>query len=71
MITYIFIVVIPKWLNDLHQLHGINRPIVQVIDGEQASLPVYIPTSAELDEDGSHVSAYDLICRSIQNDFKL
>jgi hypothetical protein len=45
--------------------------MVQVIDGEQASLPIYIPTSAELDEDGSYVSAYGLICRSIQDDFKL
>jgi hypothetical protein len=55
----------------LHEIHGMNRPIVQVIDVKQTSLPIYIPTSAELDEDGSYVSVYGLICRSIQDDLKI
>ncbi len=45
--------------------------MVQVIDGEETSLHIYVPTSAELEEDGSYVSAYGLICRSIQNDLKM
>jgi hypothetical protein len=45
--------------------------MVQVINGEETSLPVYVPTSAELEEDGTYVSAYGLICRSIQNDLKM
>ncbi len=57
----------------MHEIHGMNRPIVQVIDGKQTSLPIYIyiSTSAELDEDGSYVSVYGLICRSIQDDLKI
>jgi hypothetical protein len=42
--------------------------MVQLIDNEQTSLPAYIPTSAELDEDGSYVSACGLICQFIQDD---
>ncbi len=60
-----FIVVIPKWLHQLHQRHRINLPIIQVIGGEEGSLPVHLPTPDELEEDGSYISAYDLVRRSI------
>jgi hypothetical protein len=45
--------------------------MVQVIDGKQTSLPVYIPTSAELNENDTYVSAYGLICQSIRDDINM
>jgi hypothetical protein len=71
LISYLFIVVIPEWLDDLHQQHPSDRPMVQTIGSQQTSLPLHVPTPAELNEDGSYESAYGLICQSIQEDLEM
>jgi hypothetical protein len=45
--------------------------MVQTIGGPQTSFPLHVPTPTELDEDGSYMSAYGLICRSIFEDVKM
>ncbi len=71
MISYVFIVIVPEWLEDLHGLHKTNHPMIQVIGGQEISFPVYILTSDEIDEDSSYVSAYGLIYQSIKGDLKM
>ncbi len=71
MISYVFIVIVPEWLEDFHRLHKTNHPMIQVIGGQEISFPVYILTSNEIDEDSSYVSAYGLIYQSIKGDLKM
>ncbi|CAF3467600.1 unnamed protein product [Rotaria socialis] len=59
---------VPEWLQNSRQQHGINTPIFQVINGEQAPLPTYKPTSVELEADGSYISASGVVCQYIEDD---